>query len=146
MEDWEVDGRLGVQATLSRYTRFVDSGRARELARLFTEKCHYDMGADRIITDRDGIEPAVEEIKATFRDAKDFGRLRHHVSSVVIELLDVEHATVTSYFTAMAAWGPDHWGVYRDELVRIGDDWLFARRVVTVEGAVPQSPVAPTTA
>jgi hypothetical protein len=41
----------------------------------------------------------------------------------------------------MAGAGPDHWGVYRDELTRVGHDWLFARRTVTVEGASDVSPV-----
>ena len=43
---------------------------------------------------------------------------------------------------AMSGAGPDHWGVYRDELVRGEDGWLFARRVVTVEAAAANSPVA----
>ena len=63
------------------------------------------------------------------------------MSSVVIELTAPDRARATSYFLAMSGAGPDHWGVYRDELARLGGEWLFARRVVTVEGAAQSSPV-----
>src|SRR5690606_3444284 len=74
------------------------------------------------------------------RDTKGEGsfRLRHHVSSVRIRIADEDHATAQSYFLAVeSGLGPDHWGVYRDELVRENGAWRFARRTVTIEGATP---------
>jgi SnoaL-like domain len=141
VDAWEIEARLSIQATMSRYTRFVDAGRPHELGMLFTEPMHYDMGGGRVVHSRAELTATVEEIKSTFRAAENFGRLRHHVSSVAIELTGPDRATATSYFLAMSAAGPDHWGVYRDELTRLGQDWLFARRVVTVEGASQTSPV-----
>jgi hypothetical protein len=108
---------------------------------LFAEPMHYDMGGGRIVHTRAELIATVEDIKSTFRSADNFGRLRHHVSSVVIELTGPDTATATSYFLALSGAGPDHWGLYRDELIRQGQDWLFARRTVTVEGASEISPV-----
>jgi hypothetical protein len=141
VEAWEIEARVSIQATLSRYTRFVDAGRPDELGLLFTEPMHYDMGGGRVVRTRAELTATVEEIKSTFRAADDFGRLRHHVSSVLIELTGPDRAKATSYFLALAGAGPDHWGVYRDELTRVGQDWLFSRRTVTVEGASDISPV-----
>jgi hypothetical protein len=141
MEAWEIEARLSIQATMSRYTRFVDAGRPDELGSLFAEPMHYDMGGGRVVHTRAELTATVEKIKSTFRAAKDFGRLRHHVSSVVIELAGPDSAKATSYFLALSGAGPDHWGVYRDELTRVGEGWLFSQRIVTVEGASAASPV-----
>jgi hypothetical protein len=141
MDTWEIEARVAIQATMSRYTRFVDAGRPDQLSLLFADPMHYDMGGGRVVHSREELIATVEDIKATFRTSEDFGRLRHHVSSVLVELLGPREAKATSYFLALSGAGPDHWGVYRDELSLVGGDWLFARRVVTVEGASAVSPV-----
>ena len=141
MEAWEIEARLSIQATMSRYTRYVDAGRPDQLSLLFADPMYYDMGGGRVVHTRAELIATVEEIKSTFRAADDFGRLRHHVSSVNIELTGPDSAKATSYFLALAGAGPDHWGVYRDELTRVDQGWLFSRRTVTVEGASAISPV-----
>jgi hypothetical protein len=35
--------------------------------------------------------------------------------------------------------GVDHWGRYRDDLVRAGDVWRFAHRHVRTDGSAPGS-------
>ena len=67
------------------------------------------------------------------------GRIRHHVSSLRIDLVTRDEARATCYFLAVTAAGPDHWGTYRDRLVRIGSGWRFAERIATVEGAAAGS-------
>jgi hypothetical protein len=39
-----------------------------------------------------------------------------------------------SYFFVITERGPDHWGRYRDELVRHDARWLFQHRVVRLDG------------
>ena len=141
MDAWEIEARLSIQETMSRYTRFVDAGRPDELSLLFAEPMYYDMGGGRVVRSQQDLISTVEDIKSTFKAAENFGRLRHHVSSVFIQMTSVGRAKATSYFVAMSAAGPDHWGVYRDELARSGQEWLFSRRIVTVEGASQTSPV-----
>jgi 3-phenylpropionate/cinnamic acid dioxygenase small subunit len=141
VQDYEVAARVAIQATLSRYTRNVDTGRADQLAGLFAEDAVYDMGGGVIAHGRAAIVPKVEELKTMFATAAGFGRIRHHTTSVAIEVESSDRARVMSYFCAFAAAGPDHWGTYRDVLVREEDMWRFASRVVTLEGAVAASPV-----
>ncbi|HVW40004.1 MAG TPA: nuclear transport factor 2 family protein [Amycolatopsis sp.] len=141
MQAWEIEARLDIARTMSRYTHYVDTGDATALAGLFTEHCHYDMGGGVVAVDSATIEAAVERLKEMFRNAPGFGRVRHHVSSVTVDLRGPDRAKAMSYFVAMSRTGPDHWGTYRDELVRTANGWLFSRRVVTVEGAAPSSPV-----
>jgi hypothetical protein len=137
----EVEARAAIAATLSRYTRHVDTGRAAELAGLFARDALYDMGGGVVARSRAEIVGKVEELKRMFAAAEGFGRLRHHTSSVAIDLLGTDSARAISYFVAFSALGPDHWGTYRDELVHEPDMWRFASRVVTVEGAGQGSPV-----
>lgn len=142
MDDEEVRARAAIQDTMARYVRFVDSGRPEELAKLFAEPMHYEMGAGNIARSPEELIAAVERLKQKFRAAPGLvGRLRHHVSSDVIEFADLKTVRATSAFLAISGAGLDHWGVYRDELVRVGQQWLFARRVVLVEGATEVSPV-----
>ncbi|KAF2497312.1 hypothetical protein BU16DRAFT_525010 [Lophium mytilinum] len=62
----------------------------------------------------------------------------HHLSSIKIDTNSSDHASAVSYFLVMGNTAPDHWGVYRDELVRIGGEWVFKERRITIEGADPK--------
>jgi hypothetical protein len=141
MDADETRARAAILHTLSTYTRHVDSGRAVELSQLFTVDTRYDMGGDVVAEGRDQIPGKVEELKAVFAGAESFGRIRHHTSSVFVEVESDDRARAVSYFAAFSSQGPDHWGVYRDTLVRDGERWLFASRTVVLEGAAPTSPV-----
>ena len=101
MDAWEIEARLSIQATMSRYTRHVDTGRPDRLCLLFAEPMHYDMGGGRIVHTRAELIATVEDIKSTFRSADNFGRLRHHVSSIVIELTGPDSAKA---MRAAASW------------------------------------------
>jgi hypothetical protein len=137
VDAWEVVARLDVEDTLARYTRFADGGRAGDLAALFAEDGALVVGDDER-RGRRAIQEYLEGNKADLSaSAAGGGRIRHHVSSLRIDLLDRDTARATSYFLAVTAAGPDHWGVYRDELVRVDDRWLIARREAIPEGAAP---------
>jgi hypothetical protein len=56
------------------------------------------------------------------------------VSSVLIDVQGTDEATSASYFFVITEHGPDHWGRYRDDFVRVGEEWLFKRRRVRVDG------------
>jgi hypothetical protein len=143
MQDWEIAARLGIQATMTAYGRCVDSGRLEQLAELFAERCHYDMGTGVVLTDRPAIVAHGERVKAMFAADPNFqGRVRHHLTPAFIEFKPPNEAKAIGYFLTMGRSGPDHWGVYRDLLAPVGDAWLFTRRVVTVEGFAPNSPAA----
>jgi len=140
MDQWEVEARLGIEDTVARYVRFADSGRATELAELFSDDGLLAAGAE---TAR-GRRAIVAYLDAARTDlaasATGGGRIRHHVSSLRIDLLNRAEARASCYFLAVTAAGPDHWGTYRDRFARAGSGaWLFTERVATVEGAAPGS-------
>ena len=139
MEDWELAVRLGVQDTIGRYVRFADGGRSEALAALFAVDGVLATDTDEL-RGRVAIAEYLEGVRGDLAtSAVGGGRIRHHVSSLRLVVDHREEANATSYFLAMTGSGLDHWGVYRDRLVRVEDQWLFAHRRVTVEGAVPGS-------
>lgn len=141
MESWEIEGRVGIDALFGEYVKYVDSGEPELLAGLFTSECTYDMDNGNVALGREQIPERVRAVIPLFADAVNFGRIRHHMSSRRIDFIDRERAKVTSAFLAISGQGPDHWGSYRDIVVREKGDWLFSQRVARVEGAVPHSPM-----
>ncbi|MBM3670974.1 MAG: nuclear transport factor 2 family protein [Actinobacteria bacterium] len=137
VNDWEIAARLGVEDTIARYVRFADSGRSHELAALFTDDGALVVGSE----ERRGPSSITEFLEANKQSlagsAGGGGRIRHHVSSLRIDIVSRDEAHATSYFLAITGIGPDHWGMYRDELRRVDDHWRFARREAITEGAAP---------
>jgi len=139
VEQWEIEARLGIEDTIGRYVRCADGGRAHDLAALFTEDGILATDTEQV-RGRDAI---VEYLDATRVDLAQSstggGRIRHHVSSLRVDLVGRDEARATCYFLAVTGAGPDHWGTYRDRLVRVGSGWRFAERVATVEGTAASS-------
>ena len=139
MEAWEVVARAAIQHTVASYVRFADTGHSEELAALFTP--------DGVLRTDGGEVAGPAAITAFLEDAKrslaadprGAGRIRHHVSSVYVTFPTPTEAQASSYFLAVTAVGPDHWGRYRDRLTRVGDEWRFSQREAAVEGHAPGS-------
>jgi hypothetical protein len=139
MELWEIEARLGIEDTVARYVRFADSGRGAELGGLFVDDGVLATNAEEA-SGRRAIVTYLEATRANLAaSATGGGRIRHHVSSLRIDLLGRDEARATCYFLAVTAVGPDHWGTYRDRLVRTGSGWRFTERIATVEGTAPGS-------
>jgi hypothetical protein len=56
------------------------------------------------------------------------------VSSLRFDTVERQRITSSAYFLVCAADRVDHWGTYRDQLVRAGGDWLIQYRSVAVDG------------
>ena|ERR1700722_11994166 len=139
----ETTSRLQIMDLTSRYTRAGDTGREDEFVALFTDDGVFEVdkrppaqGATEII----GVMAKVKEAFA--RAPAAFFPARHHVSSLNIRFDDDDHASGRSYYLLVGAWGPDHWGTYRDRYERRGSEWRFSYRKATMEGAVTHSPMA----
>ncbi len=137
MQDWEVAARLAIEDTLGRYTRFADAGRGDDLAALFAEDGVLAVGDAEHRGRADIARFLAGNKESLAASAAGGGRIRHHVSSLRIDFANDHEAAATSYFLAITAAGPDHWGVYRDHLVSAAGRWLFARREAISEGAAP---------
>ncbi len=129
--------RVGIGDAMARYVRCADSGRSRELAALFAPDGVLRTDADEV-RGPEAIAAYLEAQKASLAGGGG-GNIRHHVSSVRIDLDDEDHARAVSYFLALTAVGLDHWGTYRDRLVRVGGRWRFAERAAHVEGSAEGS-------
>jgi SnoaL-like domain len=141
MDDDEVRTRLGVMRTIASYTRFLDTGQVERYAALFGETGILESPARRS-TGAAEISAGLGSTADKFRGVEGFMPSHHHVSSVYVETVDRDHAMGSSYFLLMSGNGPDHWGRYLDEFVRVGEEWLFSRRRVFIAGSVAASPVA----
>jgi ketosteroid isomerase-like protein len=139
METWELIAREQIRDTIARYAHAVDGGRFDELVDLFTPDGVLEVQAEPPHRGREAIRAFVAGAGRDLAASTGVPRIRHHVASVVIDIEDADHARARSYFLAVTDRGPDHWGRYRDELVRAGDRWRFALRRVRTDGSAPGS-------
>lgn len=134
-----MEARAAIQHTFASYVRFADTGRSADLAALFTEDGVLRTDAGEA-TGHAAITAFLEDAKRSLAsDPRGAGRIRHHVSSVYVAFPTPDEARASSYFLAVTAAGPDHWGLYRDRLARVGNEWRFTERAAAVEGHAPGS-------
>jgi len=141
MELWELIARERIRETIGRYAHCADGGRFDALADLFIPDGVLEIPG-QVITGRAAIRAFLGGTKSNLAATMSQPLIRHHVSSVSISILTPERAEAVSYFLAITAAGPDHWGRYRDELVPTGEEWLFRRRRVRRDGYAPGSWIA----
>ena len=139
----ELQARESIRDTLARYNHSGDHGRVSELAACFTEDGVLDLGQDDAVRGREAIEARLSQVVWSSKDNPKKAPVRHHVSSVKIELEDSEHARVRSYFVVFTDIGLDHWGIYEDRFRAVSGTWLIEHRHVRVDGvSSPQSMAA----
>lgn len=85
---------------------------------------------------RSAIDPTArwERIKRSMRTSF----VRHNLGTCQIELTGPDTAKARTYFIVFTDIGPDHSGVYTDELVKVADEWLFAHRKIRLDWRSPQ--------
>jgi len=134
MEMWELVARERIRETIARYAHCADTGRFADLVELFTDDGVLEIDGRLPLTGRSAIAGFLGSTKASL--ASTLGRpfIRHHVSSLTIEVDTPETARAASYFLAITERGPDHWGRYRDQLRAVGDRWLLEHRRVRPDG------------
>ena len=147
MERTELIAREGIRDLLARYTWAGDRGRGAEVAACFTADGVLDAGVHGGAWEgREAIERELDAVAQRIaRTGEVPGPVNHHVSSVLIELVTPTAADVRSYFCVYTDAGADHWGTYRDHVVRdpVAGRWVFASRLVRVTGSSPSSRFIP---
>lgn len=139
MEPWELGAREAIRDAISRYAQLVDRGRLDELVMLFAPEATLEAGDLGTAQGRQAIRALFAAAGTRLGAAAARPLIRHHVTSLVIEVESRDAATAESYFLAVTGRGPDHWGRYRDRFVRSGEGWLFGHRRVRVDGRAPGS-------
>lgn len=133
----EVVAREAIRDLVARYNANGDAGRFDHVLALFADDAVMIVG-DEQFDGRDAIRALFERTRQRVRASRSSGPgyLRHFTSTHQVDLLDTDHGCGRCYFLVLMAHGVDHWGRYVDDYVRVGDRWLFARRVVSVDGRV----------
>ena len=142
MELWEIAARERIYDTLARYAHCADTGRFAELVTLFTEDGVLAIDGRPPLQGCAAIEAFLTGTKTNIAAHLTQPLIRHHVSSIRIEVRTPDEADAASYFLAITERGPDHWGRYRDQLVRVGEQWLLRHRRVRPDGHAANSWVA----
>lgn len=142
MDVEELLAREAIRDVIHRYNHAGDRGRLGELARCFAEAGVMDLEGVAPLEGRAAIEAHLAGVVDRLAAAAEHPLLRHHVSSVRIELTGPDSATAESYFLVFTEVGLDHWGRYRDHFSREGGEWRIAHRKVRVDGATPGSRMA----
>jgi hypothetical protein len=141
MDIRELAAREEIRDVLARYTWAGDRGRNRDLAACFTPDGVLDagehggrwVGRDDIVANLKAVGLDIAERTAVLGETPK--PVRHHVSSVVIDITGPSSATSSSYFLVLTHVGVDHWGRYQDWLTTEHEGrWLLAKRVVRVDG------------
>ena len=143
MQEPELLARELVRETIFRYAHLVDRGRIDELLALFADDATLEAGDRPPARGRDAIRAFFVGTGERLAAGTTRPLIRHHVSNVVVTLDGPDAATAESYFLAVTERGPDHWGRYRDRLVRRDGRWLFAYRRARADGYAPGSVFAP---
>ena len=139
MDDVELRTRVGAGDLLATYQFLADSGKVRQLSELFLPDAVYRTNTEEFLG-REAIFDFFHRTAEAFMSA-DFLPARHHLSSVYIAPHSDGTAATYACFQFVGSGGLDHWGTYRDDVVRTDDGWRFARRKAKVEGHVAGSPV-----
>jgi len=140
----ELIARECVRDTYARYNHAGDRGKLDDLAACFTEDGILELKGRFTARGRSDIVAALTEatsgIPRTDRPPAGMHHImRHYVANLLFTSVGVERIQSEAYFAVLLVDAVDHWGRYRDELVPVEGQWLFARRRVSLDGKRPES-------
>ena len=139
METWELSAREEIRELVARYAHHADGGRFDELVALFGDDGVLQIDDREPLRGRRAILDFLAATRSSARESPAARSIRHHVSSVRIDVSARDAATGSSYFLVVTQRGPDHWGRYRDRYAVSEGRWVFAARQAHVEGTAPDS-------
>jgi hypothetical protein len=133
----EADELEAIRRTLAAYNIAGDRMRLAELAATFMEDGVLELptsslgGRAAIIAGLGGGRREAPATAASAARRPTF--VRHHLTTSLLELTGPETASGRSYFMVFTDVGPDHAGVYVDQLRKTEVGWLFAHRKVMID-------------
>jgi ketosteroid isomerase-like protein len=147
MTETESHAREAIRQTIQAYSIAGDQRDAAKFAALWTEDALFTFA---------GFDPlpgfrcqGISEIRARVASwnparGKDpsLSRtrfIRHNLTTSEIELTGPDSAAARTYFVVVTEHGPDHAGVYSDQLVCDGERWLLRNRAITLDWRSPAS-------
>ena len=136
MEPWELAARESIRDLVARYNANGDSGRFDAMLELFAEDAVLEV-PERTLQGRAAIRGFFEDVAAGEGGLPRVRVLRHFTATLQIDLESEGEARGRCYYQVLTEAGLDHWGRYVDRYRGEGGRWLFAHRVVSVDGAIP---------
>jgi hypothetical protein len=131
----------GIRKTMAEYIFHTDNGRTAEFGALFGEDGEFVLPDGTSHKGAAAISALLDGHAAYFGanpDAAPPGYLRHHLTTVNINLTGETTAEAESYFMSVTQERVDHWGKWIDQFARDASGrWRFARRVVITDGYDP---------
>jgi hypothetical protein len=131
MDDW-----AGICVLLARYVAVIDNARFDELPALFSPTGSLRSRITGRATPRQELSDYLRAVIST-RTRPAWKAIHHHLAMPSISMGQDGIVRSTCYFTAFNADAPDHWGAYRDTLVKTGGSWVFEERSVEMTGSEP---------
>jgi hypothetical protein len=138
----EAAAREEIRELVARYAQYADRGRFDDLVALFIADGVLCIDDREPLHGRAAIRAFLDATAAGLRGSGSPALIRHHVTTLTIDVTGADTATGAAYFLVVSGAGPDHWGLYRDRYVRLDGAWRFAERRVRVEGFAPGSAAA----
>ena len=136
MEHWELVARESIRDLVARYNANGDSGRFDQVVELFAQDAVMDVDGT-FYRGRDEIRTIFSSAAESLRARPHPVGLRHHTSTLQIDMLGERAASSRCYYQVLLHDGLDHWGRYLDEY-RVDDGrWRFAKRREMLDGSVP---------
>ena len=133
MDPTELIAREQIRELVATYAHCADSGRFEELAALFDADGVLETPDGRTFRGPAAILAFLGTAKAQLAASNASGPIRHHVSSLHIDVTGPSDATGAAYFLVLTARGLDHWGRYRDRYIARDGHWRFAERRVRLD-------------
>ncbi|CAN5547464.1 hypothetical protein BH11ACT8_BH11ACT8_08760 [soil metagenome] len=138
-EPWEMAARERVRDLYAAYNHAGDRFRVADLADCFAADGVLAIRGQEPVTGRAAILGLLSGVRRGPTPDEEVPQLRHFVANLLFTDVTPDRITSEAYFQVFTQHGPDHWGRYRDAVVRTADGWRFAHRTVIVDAALPGS-------
>jgi 3-phenylpropionate/cinnamic acid dioxygenase small subunit len=132
----ELAAREAIRDLVARYNANGDSGRFDAMLALFAEDATLELEAETLHGKPD-IRAFFERVAERTGPGRASTFVRHFTATHQIDVLSADEARGRCYYAVLTDRGLDHWGRYLDEYRRHAGRWLFQRRKVTLDAAVP---------
>lgn len=143
----EAEDRTELVNLMMRYGEVHDFGTPQEYAALFTDEGEIAVGDRVVVKGRDALvaqaERDHERYTVTLPDGQTTFLMRHLITNTVVESLDGDRATGTSFVTTMIRDGEEgpkvlSVGRYIDTFERERGEWKIARRTIVLDFGNPE--------
>jgi hypothetical protein len=143
----EADVRAAFVNLMMRYGEVHDFGTPQDYAALFTDEGEIAVGEMVVVKGRDKLVAQAERDHEKYTVSLPNGQatflMRHLITNTVVESLDGDHATGTSFVTTMIRDGEEgpkvlSIGRYVDTFERQRGEWKIARRAIVLDFGNPE--------